>query len=298
VKAKISRILLDGYLFVCKQILNREKRGFVMADTQQSASNQFAIPAGVYAETVTQVTHYTDRLFRFRITRPPSFRFRSGEFVMIGLPNAEKPVFRAYSIASPSWDEEVEFYSIKVPDGPLTEHLQKIRVGDTVLMRKKSTGTLVNDALLPGKRLYMFATGTGIAPFASLIRDPETYQKFAEVILCHCCRTVAELSYGKALVASLADDPIVGDCAAQLTHYTTTTREDYPFQGRLTDLMASGKMFTDLGLPPISPAEDRGMICGSMEMLRDVKSALEGFGLEEGSNNRPATFVVERAFVD
>jgi ferredoxin--NADP+ reductase len=133
------------------------------------------IPAGVFAEKVTEVQHYTDTLFRFRITRPASFRFRSGEFVMIGLPNAEKPIYRAYSIASPSWDEEIEFFSIKVPDGPLTEHLQKIQVGDTVLMRKKSTGTLVNDALLPGKRLYMFSTGTGIAPFASLIRDPETY---------------------------------------------------------------------------------------------------------------------------
>ena len=255
-------------------------------------------PPGVFAETVTLVEHYTDRLFRFRITRPPSFRFRSGEFVMIGLPNADRPVFRAYSIASPAWDEEVEFYSIKVPDGPLTEHLQKIRVGDTVLMRKKSTGTLVNDALLPGKRLYMFATGTGIAPFASLIRDPETYEKFAQVILCHTCRTVAELTYAKALVASLADDPVVGEFAPQLTHYTTTTREDYPFRGRLTDLMESGRLFQDLGVPPISSAEDRGMICGSMDMLRDVKAALEGFGLVEGSNNRPATFVVERAFVD
>jgi ferredoxin/flavodoxin---NADP+ reductase len=258
----------------------------------------FPIPAGVFAQTVTSVQHYTDRLFKFRITRPDSFRFRSGEFVMIGLPNAERPVFRAYSIASPSWDEEIEFYSIKVPGGPLTEHLQKIQVGDTILMRRKPTGTLVNDALLPGKRLWMFATGTGIAPFASLIRDPETYEKFDEVILTHTCREVAELTYGKELVAAVKDDPLVGEFAQGLRHYCTTTREDYPFMGRITDLMASGKVFDDLGLPPIAPATDRGMICGSMDMLRDTKAALEGFGLVEGANNRPDTFVVEKAFVD
>jgi len=263
-----------------------------------AAQGAFPVPAGVFAQTVTSVQHYTDRLFKFRITRPDSFRFRSGEFVMIGLPNAERPVFRAYSIASPSWDEEIEFYSIKVPGGPLTEHLQKIQVGDTILMRRKPTGTLVNDALLPGKRLWMFATGTGIAPFASLIRDPETYEKFDEVILTHTCREVAELTYGKELVAAVKDDPLVGEFAQGLRHYCTTTREDYPFMGRITDLMASGKVFDDLGLPPIAPATDRGMICGSMDMLRDTKAALEGFGLVEGANNRPDTFVVEKAFVD
>ncbi|GFE63859.1 ferredoxin--NADP reductase [Litoreibacter roseus] len=260
--------------------------------------HDYPIPAGVFAETVTSVDHYTDRLFKFRITRPASFRFRSGEFVMIGLPNAEKPVFRAYSIASPSWDEELEFYSIKVPDGPLTEHLQKIKVGDTVLMRKKPTGTLVNDALLPGKRLWMFSTGTGIAPFASLFRDPETYEKFDEVVLTQTCREVAELRYGQDLVAELKDDPLVGEFAHGLRHYCTVTREDYRFQGRITDLMSSGKVFDDLGLPLITPDTDRGMICGSMDMLRDTKAMLEQFGLIEGANNRPDTFVVERAFVD
>ncbi|GAA6190093.1 ferredoxin--NADP reductase [Phaeobacter sp. NW0010-22] len=263
-----------------------------------SPKTDFPAPAGVFAQTVTSVEHFTNRLFKFRITRPSTFRFRSGEFVMIGLPNAEKPVFRAYSIASPSWDEEIEFYSIKVPNGPLTEHLQKIKVGDTVLMRKKPTGTLVNDALLPGKRLWMFSTGTGIAPFASLIRDPETYEKFDEVILTHTCREVAELDYGKQLVKALKEDPLVGEMAQNLRHYCTTTREDYPFKGRITDLMASGKVFDDLGIPPISPEVDRGMICGSMDMLRDTKASLEGFGLIEGANNKPATFVVERAFVD
>jgi ferredoxin/flavodoxin---NADP+ reductase len=257
----------------------------------------FPIPAGVFAQTVTQVEHYTDSLFRFRITRPDSFRFRSGEFVMIGLPNAEKPVFRAYSIASPSWDEEVEFYSIKVPNGPLTEHLQKLRVGDTVLMRRKPTGTLVNDALLPGKRLWMFATGTGVAPFASIIRDPETYEKFDDLILCHTCRTAGELTYSRTLVERLKTDPLIGEFAQRLTLYDTLTREDWLRMGRQTDLLASGKVFADLGVPPINAKTDRGMICGSMEMLADTKLALEGFGLEEGANNRPATFVVEKAFV-
>nr|WP_319532124.1 ferredoxin--NADP reductase [uncultured Cohaesibacter sp.] len=276
------------------------QQGEAITATASAASKSvFPIPANVFAETVTEVQHYTDRLFKFRITRPASFRFRSGEFVMIGLPNAERPVFRAYSVASPSWDEEVEFYSIKVPDGPLTEHLQKIKVGDTVLMRKKPTGTLVNDALLPGKRLYMFSTGTGIAPFASLMRDPETYEKFDQVILTHTCREIAELKYGEELFELCKTDPLIGEFAAEkLIHYTSVTREDFPRMGRITDLMTTGKLFEDLGVPPINPEEDRGMICGSMAMLNDTKKVLEDFGLVEGSNARPATFVVERAFVD
>ena len=218
---------------------------------------------------------------------------------MIGLPNSEKPIFRAYSIASPSWDEELEFYSIKVEDGPLTQHLQKIELDDTVLMRRKSTGTLVNDALLPGKRLYLFSTGTGIAPFASLIRDPETYEKFETIFLCHTCRNVIDLEYGQELVRSVKLDPLVGDLASKnLHHYQTITRDNFNVTGRITDLMNSGKIFNDLGVPQISPDEDRGMICGSIEMIRDTKVILEGFGLEEGSNNNPATFVVEKAFAD
>ena len=271
-----------------------------LADTGAPAEERtFPIPSGVYAETVTEVKHYTERLFKFRMTRPPSFRFRSGEFVMIGLPNAETPVFRAYSVASPSWDDELEFFSIKVPGGPLTEHLQKIKPGDTVLMRKKPTGTLVLDALLPGKRLYMFSTGTGIAPFASLIRDPEAYEKFEQIILTHTCRLVAELKYGEELVESVKNDPLVGEFARErLVHYTTVTREPFERTGRITDLMASGKLFQDLGVPPIGPEADRGMICGSMAMLQDTKRVLEGFGLVEGANNAPASFVIERAFVD
>lgn len=257
------------------------------------------VPANCFADTVTEVEHYTDRLFRFRMTRPASFRFRSGEFVMIGLPNAERPVFRAYSIASPSWDDTLEFYSIKVPDGPLTEHLQRITPGDTVLMRKKPTGTLVLDALLPGRRLYMLSTGTGIAPFASLVRDPETYEKFETVVLMHGCRQRAELTYGEHLVAATQGDSLVGELAIdRLKHYTCVTREDHPRRLRVTDAITSGRVFADLDLPELDPATDRVMICGSMEMLRDSKSLCEAAGLEEGSNSAPGTFVVERAFVD
>lgn len=265
------------------------------AKTEDFASS---IPANVYAETVLSVTHYTDRLFRFTMTRPQGFRFRSGEFAMIGLMVEGKPVFRAYSIASPAWAEELEFFSIKVPDGPLTSHLQGIQPGDQVLMRKKPTGTLVLDALTPGKRLYMFSTGTGIAPFASLIRDPETYEKFEEVILTHTTRDVAELKYGFDLVDEIRNDELLSEVVGdKLRHYATVTREDFERTGRITDLIESGKLFTDLGIPPIDPAIDRGMICGSSAMLKDTKELLEKAGLEEGANSKPAEFVIERAFV-
>ena len=257
------------------------------------------IPANVFAETVTSVTHYTDRLFAFRVTRPASFRFRSGEFVMIGLMIDGKPLFRAYSVASPAWDEELEFYSIKVQDGPLTSHLQHIQVGDTVLMRKKPTGTLVNDALIGGKRLYMLSTGTGIAPFASLVRDPDTYEKFEQVILTHTCRDVAELRYGFDLVATAKADPLVGEEAtAQLVHAPATTREPFEVMGRITTRIEDGTLFEALGAPRLNPEEDRVMICGSMDMLKDCKALCESHGLTEGANNKPAEFVVERAFVD
>ncbi|ACM26507.1 ferredoxin--NADP reductase [Agrobacterium sp. SHOUNA12C] len=257
-----------------------------------------AVPAGVFAEKVLSVTHYTDRLFRFTMTRPQGFRFRSGEFAMIGLMVDGKPLYRAYSIASPAWAEELEFFSIKVPDGPLTSHLQNIKPGDEVLMRKKPTGTLVLDALTPGKRLYMFSTGTGIAPFASLIRDPETYEKFEEVILTHTTRDVAELKYGFDLVEEIRNDELLSEVVGdKLRHYATVTREDYPFTGRITDLMENGKLFTDLGIPALDPEIDRGMICGSSAMLKDTKELLEKAGLNEGANSKPAEFVIERAFV-
>jgi ferredoxin--NADP+ reductase len=258
----------------------------------------FPIPANVYAETVVSVRHYTDRLFSFRVTRPQAFRFRSGEFVMIGLPNAEKPVFRAYSIASPAWDEEIEFFSIKVPDGPLTSELQKIVPGDTVLLRQKSTGTLVVDALTPAKRLFMISTGTGIAPFASLVRDPDTFEKFDEIILTHTCRDHAELAYGVELFENLAADPLIGELTeGRVTLYSTTTREITPRMGRITRLIENGRFYEDLGIAPLSPETDRVMICGSMHMLKDVKELAEGLGFKEGSLSHPADFVVERAFV-
>ena len=252
-------------------------------------------------EKVLSVEHFTDRLFRFEISRPASFRFRSGEFIMIGLPKTEdqrKPIMRAYSVASPSWDDKLEFYSIKVPDGPLTSRLQKIQEGDTILLGKKPVGTLVLDALLPGKRLYMFSTGTGIAPFASLIRDPETYERYDQVILTHTCRQKAELSYGLRLVNDLKDDPLVGEMVGdKLLHVASLTREDYPLKGRITTLIESGDLFKNAGTPPLNPAEDRVMICGSKDMIDDTAAIVEKFGLKEGSNSQPAEFVVEKSFV-
>jgi len=251
------------------------------------------------AQTLTSVTHYTDRLFAFRCTRPASLRFRSGEFVMIGLPGeAGKPLLRAYSIASPSWADELEFYSIKVPDGPLTSRLQHIQPGDALILRPKPVGTLVLDALLPGKRLYFFSTGTGFAPFASLLRDPDTYERFDEVIITHTCRDVAELTYGRDLVAALADDPLIGELVAgKLRYYPTTTREVSPTMGRITTLIQSGKLFADLRIPPLNPATDRAMVCGSLAFNIDIKALLEQAGLTEGANSDPREFVVEKAFV-
>ena len=251
-------------------------------------------------ETVLSVQHYTDRLFKFRLTRPQSFRFRSGEFIMIGLPQDNgKPLLRAYSVASPNWDDTVEFYSIKVPDGPLTSQLQKIGEGDKVLLGKKPVGTLVLDALSPAKRLWMFSTGTGFAPFASLIRDPETYEKFDEVIVTHTCREIAELAYSRETADGFLNDPEIGEIAAgKLRLYQTCTREDFEHMGRPTELIRSGKLFDDLGVPRLSPDTDRAMICGSIDMTKELKELMEEHGLREGANSDPADFVIERAFVD
>ena len=252
-------------------------------------------------ETVLSVEHYTDRLFKFRITRPQTFRFRSGEFIMIGLPKEDgRPLLRAYSIASPSWDEELEFYSIKVPDGPLTSRLQHIKVGDQIILRPKPVGTLVLDALLPGKRLWFFATGTGIAPFASLMRDPETYERYDQVIMMHTCRIADELQYGRNLVENLNNDPLIGEMVdGKLTYYPTTTRDDFPHKGRVTDNLKSGKVFRDLGIDAdkLKPETDRGMVCGSLAFNLDIKDIMEGWGLREGANSDPAEYVVEKAFV-
>ncbi len=254
--------------------------------------------AGLFAERVTDVQHYTDRLFRFRITRPQALRFRSGEFVMLGLPQDGKPLLRAYSIASPAWDESLEFFSIKVPGGPLTEKLQNIKPGDEIWLKPKTTGTLVNDALLPGQRLFMLSTGTGIAPFVSIIRDPESYEKFQTLYLTHTCRTVDELKYGFDSVAAAKDDPLVGEEATQrLFHFASTTREPSAHQGRITSLIQSGEFFRTLNIKELNPEHDRIMMCGSMHMIQDVKAMLEPKGFVEGSNSNPGSFVVERAFV-
>ncbi|MEO0861842.1 MAG: ferredoxin--NADP reductase [Pseudomonadota bacterium] len=275
----------------------------------QSAAPVKATPALPDAQTVTSVQHWTDRLFSFRTTRPASLRFRSGEFVMIGLmgdPHPEtgkqKPLLRAYSIASPSWDEELEFYSIKVQDGPLTSKLQHIQPGDQIILRPKPVGTLVHDALLPGKRLWFFATGTGFAPFASLLRDPQTYEDYEEIIVTHTCRDVAELEYGRQLIDTLRRDEMMVELLgeeglAKLKYYPTTTREPSAKMGRITDLLKSGEAQRDLGVDTISAETDRAMVCGSMGLNLDLKEILEGFGLEEGANSDPKHYVVEKAFV-
>lgn len=258
-----------------------------------------AKPGPFTVETVLSVQHYTEHLFSFRITRPAAFRFRSGEFVMLGLPKEDgKPLLRAYSIASPFWDEALDFYSIKVADGPLTSRLQHIQPGDEVLLGRKPTGTLVLDALKPGKRLYMISTGTGIAPFASLIRDPETYEKFEQVILTHTCRQTAELRYGSELVAATQRDELIGEMATEkLVHFASVTRDDGPVRGRVTELITSGKLAERLGVPALDPAVDRVMICGSEGVLRDVKQICLDADFIEGSNAAPADFVIEKAFV-
>lgn len=280
--------------------------------TEQSKVNQTAakpVPTLPDAQTVTSVTHWTDQLFSFRVSRPASLRFRSGEFVMIGLmgdPHPEtgkqKPLLRAYSIASPAWDDELEFYSIKVQDGPLTSKLQHIQPGDEIILRPKPVGTLVHDALLPGDRLWMFATGTGFAPFASLLREPETYEKFDEVIVTHTCRDVAELEYGRQLIEGLKADELMQELIgtenlAKIRYYPTTTREESPKMGRITNLLQDGTVFKDLDVPQINATHDRAMVCGSLGFNKDIMEILEGFGLTEGANSDPQHFVVEKAFV-
>ncbi len=261
------------------------------------------------AQTVTHVRHWTDRLFSFRVTRPASLRFRSGEFVMIGLmqqdekTGREKPLLRAYSIASPSWDEELEFYSIKVPDGPLTSRLQHIAPGDQIILRPKPVGTLVHDALLPGKRIWFFATGTGFAPFASLLRDPQTYEDYDEVIITHTCREVGELAYGREVIENIRKDELLEELIGEgfhekLRYYPTTTREESPKMGRITDLMRDGTVFADLGVEPLCAETDRAMICGNLAFNLELKEMLEEYGLEEGANSNPRHYVVEKAFLD
>ncbi|GGC66520.1 ferredoxin--NADP reductase [Chelatococcus reniformis] len=250
-------------------------------------------------EKVLNVRHWTDRLFSFQTTRDPGFRFRSGEFVMIGIEVNGKPLLRAYSVASANYDDKLEFFSIKVQNGPLTSRLQHLAVGDSIVVGRKPTGTLVLDNLENGRNIYLLATGTGLAPFASLIRDPEIYNRFDKVVLVHGCREVAELSYGEALVEQLRNDEFLSeDAEKKLLYYPTVTREPFRNRGRITDLMQSGKLYSDLGLEPLSAAEDRVMICGSPEMLKDLKDMLLAQDFSEGNTGEPGQFVIEKAFVE
>ena len=253
-----------------------------------------------FVETVTWVQHWTSTLFSFRTTRDPALRFSSGQFLMVGLQKEDgKPLVRAYSVASPSWHEELEFYSIKVPDGPLTSRLQNIKVGDQVLIGRKPTGTLVLDGLKPGKRLYMLGTGTGLAPWLSLARDPEVYDRFDDVIVTHTVREVGDLNYRDLFEKELAEDEILSEViGGKLKYYPTVTREDFKTKGRITDLIASGQMFADLGLPAFNPAEDRVMLCGGPSVLADLKQQLLDLGYVEGSLAQPGDFVLEKAFVE
>ena len=249
-------------------------------------------------QKVTFVKHWTENLFSFRITRPKSFKFRSGEFVMIGLlSNVNKPILRAYSICSPSWSEELEFYSIIVKNGPLTSKLKKIKIGDEIIMMPKSTGTLVLDAIKPGKRLFLLSSGTGFAPFAALVREPETYERFESIIVTHTCRNITELSYSQNIIQECKSNELIKEFINdKLLSYHSTTRDNFIFNGRITELITSNKLFDDLKINSIS-SDDRFMFCGSMGLNNDLKKIMLKNNFREGANNYPGEFVLEKAFV-
>lgn len=273
-----------------------------MSDTVlDHATSVLAPPTKSYGhlspETVLTVTRWTDRLFSFTTTRDQSLRFENGQFAMIGLELAGKPLLRAYSIASANYEEQLEFLSIAVPDGPLTSHLCRIVPGDIVLVGRKPTGTLLVDNLRPGRNLYLLATGTGLAPFLALIKDPAVYDRFDQVILAHGVRVSGELAYANHIRHELPRHEFLGEeVARKLRYYPTVTRETFQTTGRLTDLIESGKMFADLGIDPIDPEHDRVMICGSEAMLADLERMLEARGFDEGNNAKPGAYVVEKAF--
>ncbi|MCA3564750.1 MAG: ferredoxin--NADP reductase [Methylocystis sp.] len=250
-------------------------------------------------ETVTHVHHWTDTLFSFRATRDSGFRFQNGQFVMLGLPGEGRPLLRAYSVVSPNYEDELEFLSIKVPDGPLTSRLKDIRPGEPIVIGRKATGTLLADNLLTGRNLYLIGTGTGLAPFLSLIRDPEVYERFAKVVLVHGVRKIAELAYGDLIERQIATHELVGEQAArQLLYYPTVTREPFRNSGRITNLVSSGKLFSDLGLSVWDSAQDRAMLCGSPQMLAEMVDLLRRDGFTEGSSSSPGSYVIEKAFVE
>lgn len=250
-------------------------------------------------EQVLSVHHWTDTLFSFRTTRDPGFRFVSGQFTMIGLEVEGRPLLRAYSMASAHYEKNLEFFSIKVPDGPLTSRLQHLRQGDSILVNRKATGTLIHDNLLPGRTLYMLGTGTGLAPFLSIIKDPETYERFEKVVLIHGCRKIAELAYGELITKDLPRHELLGESVQrQLLYYPTVTREPFRNRGRVTNLIRSGKLFADLGVAQMDAAHDRFMLCGSPAMLDELRVMLGERGFQEGNHSEPGHFVIERAFVE
>lgn len=249
-------------------------------------------------EEVTHIHHWNDKLFSFRTTRNPAFRFKNGQFTLIGLEVEGKPLKRAYSIASANYEEELEFFSIKVPNGPLTSRLQHIQPGNTVMVNEKATGTLINDNLLPGKHLYLISTGTGLAPFLSIIKDPDIYAAYDKVVLVHGVRQVADLAYADSIRKALPEIPYLHELARnKLLYFPTVTRESYVTQGRVTDHIYSGKLASDSGLPPFSPDTDRWMLCGSFEMIKDTCALLENLGFSESKRGYMGHFTTEKAFV-
>jgi ferredoxin/flavodoxin---NADP+ reductase len=250
-------------------------------------------------ETVTSVHHWNDTLFSFTSTRDPGFRYKNGFFTMIGIEVNGKPLVRAYSMVSANYEEQLEFFSIKVPDGALTSRLQHLKVGDTLLVGAKPTGTLVAENLLPGKHLYLFGTGTGLAPFMSIIKDPEVYEMYEKIILVHGVRIISELAYQDFITNELPNNEFFGDIIREkLIYYPTVTREKFRNTGRVTDLMVSGKLFRDIGLPPANLEDDRFMLCGSPSMLKDTGKILNQFGFQEARNGNQGHYVIERAFVE
>lgn len=255
--------------------------------------------SSIAPETVLSVHHWNDTLFSFTTTRDPGLRFKTGQFVMIGLEVEGKPLMRAYSVVSAHYEDHLEFYSIKVADGPLTSRLQHLQVGDQLLISRKPTGSLIMDNLKPGKNLYLLSTGTGLAPFMSVVRDPEFYEAFDKIILTHGVRWKSELGYFEHITDDLPDNEFFGEMVKEkLIYYPTVTREVFENQGRLTDLIESGALFDDIGLPPFDPETDRVMICGSPTMLKDLVAILESRGFVEGTSHAPGDYVIERAFVE
>jgi ferredoxin--NADP+ reductase len=251
-------------------------------------------------ERVLSVHHWTEDYFSFRTTRRPDFRFENGQFVMIGLEVNGRPLMRAYSIASANWEDELEFFSIKVPDGALTSRLQHLKAGDPVLVSRKPTGTLLIHDLHPGRNLFLFGTGTGLAPWLSIIRDPATYESFEQVIVAHGVRGVADLAYRDVIERELPQHEWLGPTLARkLRYYPAVSREAFAHQGRLTTLLDSGQMLRDLGLPPLDAGQDRAMICGSPSVLDDLRALLEQRGLRASPRiGTPGDYVFERAFVE